>query len=65
MYYYYGGIHMLRKELDSIIRRISTDAKKLRDRSTRERTTHNICDCERVSTNCEAEDRNARAYRTC
>ena len=56
---------MLRKELDSIIRRISTDAKKLRDRSTRERTTHNICDCERVSTNCEAEDRNARAYRTC
>ena len=27
--------------------------------------THNIYDWERVSTNCEAEDRNIRAYLTC
>ena len=36
---------------------------KMLDYSTHERT-HNIYDCEHVSTNCEAEDRKIRAYLT-
>ena len=63
MYYYYECIRMLRKDLDCV-RKIGRDAEKPRYRSTNERT-HNIYDCECVSTKCEAEDRNTRAYLTC
>ena len=45
------------------MRKVDRDAEKPLDRSTHERT-HNIYDCERVSTNCEAEDRKIRAYLT-
>ena len=70
-------VRMLRKDLDCVSK-IGRDAKKsvrLRmrvklakmqttlDYSTHERT-HNIYDCERVSTICEAEDRKIRAYLT-
>ena len=61
MYYLYEGLRMSKTES---ARKIGRDAEKPRDRSTHERT-HNIYDCERVSTNCEAEDRNTRVYLTC
>ena len=44
-------------------RKVDRDAEKPLDRSTYERT-HNIYDCERVSTNFEAEDKKIRTYLT-
>ena len=70
-------VRMLRKDLDCVskierdvkksvrqrARKVDRDAEKPRDCITLERT-HNIYDYERMSTNCEAEDRKIRAYLT-
>ena len=71
------NVRILRKDLNCVskigrdakksvrqnARKVDRDAEKPRDCITHERT-HNIYDCERVSTNCEAEDGKIRAYPT-